>query len=143
MASAADSGPPFFTIPSPRVETATTRGTPASVIAAQARPGEVQVIIGDVVYPWVRRHEPEHRVGAGEGAADDGGIVVRSGDDLGLLAHARRQPGRVAYDHADRLAGVQQAVCELVADVPGGSGDDKHGTSMATFTSITSVGYRR
>ncbi len=70
--------------------------------------------------------EPEHGVRTGEGAVDDRGVAVRSGDHVDAVANGGREPARVTDDDADRFAGIEQVPDDVAADVAGGCGDDDH-----------------
>ena len=67
-----------------------------------------------------------HRVGADESLIYDRGVSVRALDDVDALAYLGREVGGVSHDDAKRLAGVDEVLEDLAADLARGGGDDDH-----------------
>ena len=133
MASDAVTCPAFPAMPRPRAEMPTTRGTPSLIERLARGPGEVDVGGLETLGLRLRRHDPEHRVGAGERLGDDVEVVVRSLHHLDALEACsdRRDGSRtMTRTGSRRWRVVEEVVEDLVADLAGGGGDDDHGAHL-------------
>ena len=101
----------------------------ANIVAANgrgARPGKTEIVLLGTRRLRVRRDEPEHRFGPGQGLVEHGRVVVGALDGLGPLADRVSQARGVTDDDPDLLVLVEQLTDQLAADLPGRCGDDDH-----------------